>query len=90
VHPQSGQTLVAQTKGATADDGGLIPASLDTHSTWPRSRTPQGHKPTGTAREPEMEHLRELWAERVDEIPALGEATEERRQPVTDGGRADE
>jgi len=87
LHPRSEQTLRVTTKGAPNPTGdGLIPASLRQYHDWPRSRLAYAD-PTGSAREPEIEHLQELWHERVAEIPAPEEAVEDQRELMTDGGR---
>jgi len=75
-HPRSGQTLEVSTNGAPNPTGdGLIPASLASYHDWPRSRLADAD-PDGSARDVEMEHLRELWHERVDAIPAPEETAE--------------
>jgi hypothetical protein len=48
-----------------------------------RSTTPQGQDPDDVRRGPETAHLRELWHDRVDVIPAPGESAE---RAVADGG----
>lgn len=85
-HPTTPKVLVAETAAAQNSAGdGYIPASLANRRTWPRSTTPQGQPPSDVARDPEFDHLRELWGERVDAIPSPDESA---GRVVADGGRA--
>jgi len=46
---------------------GVVPASLAKYHDWPRSKIPHPDvEAVGVLRGPEIEHLRELWADRVD------------------------
>lgn len=85
-HPQTPKVLVVKCAAGERPDGdGHVPAELASRKTWMRSTTPQGQAPDDVCRGPEAEHLRELWHDRVDGIPAPEESTE---RAVADGGRA--
>jgi hypothetical protein len=83
--PQKPGVLVVETRAQERPDGdGHVPAELASRRTWMRSTTPQGQDPDDVRRGPETAHLRELWHDRVDVIPAPGESAE---RAVADGGR---
>ena len=85
-HPTQPQVLTAETLAKERPDGdGFVPAELATRRQWMRSTTPQGADPTDVRRSVETRHLRKLWHDRVDEIPAPDESAE---RAVADGGRA--
>ena len=82
-HAQTPKVLVATCQAAQRPDGdGYVPAELASRQTWMRSTTPQGQDPDDVRRGPETAHLRELWHDHVDVIPAPAE------RAVADGGRA--
>ncbi len=47
---------------------GVVPLGLETNSGWPRAICAKGRTPDDVLREPEREHLRTLWGERLDEV----------------------
>jgi len=77
---QSPKALRVTMRGADGPNGGTVPEMLLTRRTWPRSITPDGAGPSGAARTVEIEHLRELWAGEIEDIPGPDEL-------VADGGR---
>jgi hypothetical protein len=82
LHPRQPQVLEATMRGADGPEGGTVPAMLASKRTWPRSITPRGRDPVDVARDAEVAHLREVWGERVEAIPAPDEPV------IADGGRA--
>jgi|GEM_PF-1985543 len=79
-HVLTAETLAKQRPGR--DD--YVPAELASKKKWMRSTTPQGAEPSDVRRSAETAHLRDLWGDRVDEIPSSDEADE---RAVADGGR---
>jgi len=79
VAPSVGRTLRAEMLGKEGPNGGIVPAMLASYHDWAASITPDGHGPTGVARDPEMRHLRELWSDEIEAIPDA--------EVVADGGR---
>jgi hypothetical protein len=69
LHPTAPQVLVCQTAAVTREDG-VGPAALENGSEWPRSLRPGLSDPVDTPALCEREHLRELWSDRVDAVPA--------------------
>lgn len=84
-HPTEPYVLRAST-GAYEIESGTVPAGLhQSGSRWPRSMRPNA-EPSDVIRDAEREHLREVWAHRVEAIPAPAEGAD--RQLVTDGGHS--
>jgi len=85
IHPSTPKVLRALMQSAENPTGdGVVPSMLATYQTWPRSIIADGVEPVDVARKLELEHLRELWGERVESIPSSAEDV----QLLADGGRA--
>ncbi|NLV10660.1 hypothetical protein GOC74_12065 [Halomicrobium mukohataei] len=86
-HPTEPYVLVYTTGAYAIDNGGVVPAGLvERGSHWPRSIVPRTD-PTDIVREPEREHMIEVWGDRVDAIPSPDTTAD--RQLVADGGDSD-
>lgn len=76
--PKVLRVTMSSTPNPTGD--GVVPALLaKDHLKWPRSLVARSD-PTDRRRGPEAEHLRVLWAGRVEDVPSRAEA-------APDGGR---
>lgn len=87
-HPASGEVLLAKTGAAQNSAGdGHIPGGLARGTGWPRSKTPHPEvEPAEPLRDPEWDHFRTLWGDRLD-VLQTGERDNE-PELVTDGGVA--
>ena len=90
----SGNVVTTSTGAAPNPDGdGYVPSALvsDSQYRWPRSWIPQPDTHLGIIWAPEREHLRDLWADRLDDLAVDDERqqldADPERQLVADGGQ---
>jgi hypothetical protein len=84
LHPSEPAVLEAEMRAEeNAHGDGHVPAMLAKYQQWPRSVTPDGQDPTDISRQAEVEHLRTIWGQRVEQIPT----EDDHEQLMADGGR---
>jgi hypothetical protein len=81
IHPTDSGVLVCQTAGDHHENG-IAPEALLNGTGWPHSLHPGPSDSVDTTRESEVEHFRELWGDRLDELDQDGES----KRVVADGG----
>jgi len=95
-HPVSSNVITLKTGACplSDDDDDRVPCALlsDSRWSWPRSQIPDPEQSIDTLRTPERDHLRDLWADRLEDLDfnyerEMLDADPERRL-VTDGGRS--
>lgn len=85
LHSTYPKVLVCQTASAKFERG-IAPRAFQTGAGWPRSMRPGASTPQDTARIVEIQHLRSIWSERVEDVPADGESLDLLNQSIL-GGR---